>query len=192
MKIKSILATALAVSLLSGGAMAATYDLDMKGQHAFIQFKVSHLGFSWLLGRFNEFDGSFVYDEDEPSSAQAEVSIDMASVDTDHAKRDKHLRSDDFFEVSKFPSAQFVSTSFEETGNGEATLTGDLTIKGITKPVTLDVQHVGHGEDPWGGYRRGFEAKTTFTLGDFNLSPAGVLPESLPVELYISVEGIRQ
>ena len=192
MKIRIAILTLLAsLVAVTGVSHAASYKVDDQGTHAFIQFKAPHLGFSWLMGRFNKWTGTFDYDESNPSASKIAVDIDVTSVDSNHGKRDKHLRSDDFFDVAKFPKAKFVSTSFKETGGGKATLTGNLTIKGITKPVTLDVKHVGAGKDPWGGFRRGFEGSTKFTLGDFNLTPNGVLPAGFPVEIYISFEGIR-
>ena len=190
MKIRSLFIALIAAISFSATAQAENYKIDIDGQHAFIQFKAPHLGFSWVLGRFNDFNGSFTYDEANPSKSKVEVTIDVASVDSDHAKRDKHLRSADFFEASKYPQAKFVSTAFIDNGNGKATLKGNLTVKGITKAVTLDVNHIGSGKDPWGGYRRGFDASTKVTLGDFNLNPKG-WPKAFPIELYISVEGIR-
>ncbi|MEW8500533.1 MAG: YceI family protein, partial [Candidatus Thiodiazotropha taylori] len=77
-----------------------------------------------------------------------------------HAERDKHLRGEDFLYVDKYPTAKFVSTGFKELGDGKASLHGDLTLRGVTKPVEIDVQHIGHGDDPWGGYRRGFFGTT--------------------------------
>ena len=190
MKFKSLAFTTVA-ALFAFSAQAADYVIDTKGAHAFIQFKSSHLGYSMLLGRFNTFTGEFSYDEKNPSAAKVNVDIDVTSIDSNHAKRDKHLRSDDFFDVDKHPTAKFVSTGFSEKGDGKATLNGKLTIKGITKDVAIDVKHIGAGDDPWGGYRRGFEGSTTITLGDFNLNPKG-WPDSYPVELYLSIEGIRK
>jgi polyisoprenoid-binding protein YceI len=174
-----------------GLALAEDYVIDTKGTHAFIQFRIQHLGYSWLYGRFNDFEGTFSYDEKKPENASIEVTIDMASIDSNHAERDKHLRGEDFFDVDKFPEARFVSTAFEEHGDGTATLTGDLTLKGVTRSVSIDVQHIGHGEDPWGGYRRGFQGTTTITLKDFNID-YNLGPASRTAELELSVEGIRQ
>jgi len=177
--------------LASGPLMAAEYKIDTEGQHAFIQFRIQHLGYSWLYGRFNEFDGSFTYDEENPNKSKVNVTIDMDSIDSNHAERDKHLRGEDFFHVSKYPEARFVSTSFEDHGDGTATLKGDLTIKDVTRNVTIDVKHVGHGEDPWGGYRRGFAGTTTIKLKDFNID-YDLGPASTYAELEVSIEGVRQ
>ncbi len=179
------------LALLGAPAQAADYDLDIKGAHAFIQFKIKHLGYSWLLGRFNKFDGQFSYDEKNPDASKIEVNIDTTSIDSNHAERDKHLRSEDFLYVSKYPTAKFVSTSFKENGNGKAVLKGNLTLRGVTKPVTIDLEQVGHGPDPWGGYRRGFVGTTVLTLKDFGI-PKDLGPASQQVEMLLSIEGIRR
>lgn len=192
MKFRTIIATTLAAAiLLPAQALAETYLIDTKGAHAFIQFRIQHLGYSWLSGRFNTFSGKFNYDENNPGEASVEVKIDPASIDTNHAERDKHLRSDDFLDVKKFPEAGFKSTSFTEKGDGNAELKGNLTLHGVTRPITLDVQHVGHGDDPWGGYRRGFEATTKIALADYGIK-YNLGPKSKEVYLTLSVEGIRQ
>lgn len=178
--------------LTSGMAQAAeTYKMDTEGSHAFIQFKIQHLGFSWLLGRFNTFDGEFVLDQKNIENSKVKVTIDVASVDSNHGERDKHLRGKDFFEVAKYPEATFVSTRIEKTGEKTAKITGDFTLKGVTKPVTLDAEYIGGGKDPWGGYRQGFEATTQLKLKDFGID-YNLGPASEVVDIYISVEGIRQ
>lgn len=188
---KSLTAFTLAAALiLPGQAAAEQYKLDIDGAHAFIQFRIQHLGFSWLYGRFNKFEGQFVYDEYKPADASVSVTIDTASVDSNHAERDKHLRNEDFLYVDKYPQARFVSTRFEPTEEG-GTLHGDLTLRGVTRQVVIDVQHVGHGDDPWGGYRRGFQGSTRFSLADFGI-PKYLGPKSKEVELILSVEGIRE
>ena len=192
MKTKKLTAFALAAALLlPAQVLAEKYVIDTKGSHAFIHFRIQHLGYSWLTGRFNTFGGSFEYDENNPAKASVQVEIDVASIDSNHAERDKHLRGDDFLDVDKYPKAQFVSTSFTENNDGTAVLKGNLTLHGVTKPVTIDVEHIGHGEDPWGGYRRGFEGTTRFALADYGIN-YNLGPKSKEVELIISVEGIRQ
>ncbi len=187
--ISSTLATSLlTVGLLgaSVSAQAADYIFDKKGAHQFIQFRVQHLGYSWLYGRFNDFDGTFSYDAKDPSSAKVSVTIDTASVDSNHAERDKHLRSDDFLSVDSFPEAKFESTSFDGT-----MLSGNLTLLGVTKPIQIEVEKIGEGKDPWGGYRAGFEGKTTFAMADFGIKKS-LGPKSANVEMILSVEGIRK
>ncbi len=177
--------------LLPGQALADKYIIDTKGAHASISFKIQHLGYSWLKGGFNTFSGYFEYDEKNPENASVMVEIDTASVDSNHAERDKHLRNNDFLDVKKYPKATFVSTSFKELGEGKAELNGNLTLHGVTKPITIDVVHVGHGNDPWGGYRRGFEGTTKISLADFKIKK-NLGPKSQDVFLELSVEGVRQ
>lgn len=190
------LATTLLVPgalLVSAPAVAApeTYQLDTQNSHAFIQFKIKHLGFSWLLGRFDTFTGNFTVDQDNPENASTSVEIDVASVNTNHAERDKHLRGEDFFNVAKFPKATFVSTKVEKTGERTAKVHGNLTLKGVTKPVVLDTTYIGSGKDPWGGFRAGFEATTEIVLKDFGID-YDLGPSATSAQVYISVEGIRQ
>ena len=180
-----------AVFFLPTPLLAEKYVIDTKGSHAFIQFRIQHLGYSWLSGRFNTFSGQFEYDEKNPAQASVEVDIDVASIDSNHAERDKHLRGDEFLDVKKFPKAKFVSTSFSDNGDGTAVLKGKLTLRGVTNPVTINVEHIGHGSDPWGGYRRGFEGTTRFALADYGIN-YNLGPKSKEVELTLSVEGIRQ
>jgi polyisoprenoid-binding protein YceI len=190
---KTRLAPALAFALVAAAApaQAADYVIDTKGAHAFIQFKISHLGYSWLLGRFNDFGGTFSYDEKNPAASKVEVTIKTASVDSNHAERDKHLRGKDFLDVDKYPTARFVSTAYEPKGEGKAVLKGDFTLHGVTKPIAIDVEHIGAGPDPWGGQRRGFAGTTTLTLKDFGID-YNLGPASRQVELFLSVEGIQK
>ena len=177
---------ALGLSMAAFSASAAEYIIDKKGMHAFVQFRVQHLGYSWLYGRFNDFDGKFTYDQDMVEDSKIEVTINNASVDSNHAERDNHLRSDDFLHVDKFPEAKFVSTSFDGK-----TLKGDLTLLGVTKPVDIAVEKIGEGKDPWGGYRVGFEGTTKFAMADFGIKK-NLGPKSKDVEMILSLEGIRQ
>lgn len=192
-KLTSILTSALTIGLLSFTATihAENYTIDTKGMHAFIQFRVQHLGYSWLYGRFNAFSGSFSYDELAPEEASLEITIDTSSVDSNHAERDKHLRSDDFLDVSKFPDAKFVSKSFAPDGNGGGVMTGDFTLRGISKPIDITVTEIGAGDDPWGGYRRGFNGTAKFAMADYAIKK-NLGPKSKDVELILAIEGVRQ
>lgn len=172
-------------------AFAADYVVDTKGMHASVHFRINHLGYSWLVGRFNDFDGSFSYDAENPGASSVSMEIDVASLSTNHAERDKHIRSDDFLAVEEYPTATFQSTSFEPTGDDTAVLTGDLTLHGVTKEVTVDVSKIGEGEDPWGGYRAGFSGTTEFKLKDFGID-YNLGPASETVYLDIELEGVRQ
>lgn len=158
---KSLAALALGTAMLSAGhAMADDYAIDKKGQHAFIDFKISHLGYSYIYGTFKDWDGSFSFDAKNPEASKIDVTLKTTSVDTNHAERDKHIRTADFLDVAKFPEAKFVSTSVKSTGEGKADVTGDLTLHGVTKPVVIKATFLGEGKDPWGGYRAGFEGTT--------------------------------
>jgi polyisoprenoid-binding protein YceI len=188
---KTFAALALGSTLLgAGNLMAADYAIDKQGQHAFVNFKISHLGYSWLYGTFKDFDGSFSFDEKNPQASKVNVTLGTASVDSNHAERDKHIRGSNFLDVAKYPTATFVSTSVKSTGEGRADVTGNLTLHGVTKPVVIAAKFIGQGDDPWGGYRAGFEGTTTLPLKDFNIEGPG--PASQEVELIISVEGVRK
>ncbi len=182
----------LTTGLLAGtAASAADYVIDTRGMHASIQFKVKHLGYSWLDGRFNSFSGEFSFDESNPEAAQISVQIDTGSLDSNHAERDKHLRSDDFLDVEQFPDASFVSTSASLDAQGNGSISGNFTLKGVTKPLTIEVSSVGAGDDPWGGYRHGFTGTAEFAMSDFGID-YNLGPESKNVYLTLNVEGIRQ
>ena len=195
------IARRFALAILSGGmalavgggipsANAAEYDIDLA--HSFIQFRIEHLGFSWLIGRFNNFAGEFTYDP--PAGPQAQkilVEIDADSIDSNHAERDKHLRSPDFLDVQKYPTAMFVSTRFEGGDNNQGVMHGDLTLHGVTKPVAIAVKKIGEGDDPWGGHRAGFEGTVTLYRSDYGMdTPVG--PNSNKMELMLYIEGIRR
>lgn len=193
MNLKPLITNILALGLLASSfsALAADYTIDTKGMHASIKFKVSHLGYSWLHGRFNQFSGEFSYDPNNPSNTQLSVSINTKSVDTNHAERDKHIRSDDFLDIAKFPKATFVSTGFIAGKNGRGVLKGNFTLHGVTKPLEISVTSIGEGKDPWGGYRIGFDGSAKITMADYgivkNLGPA-----SKDVELTFSIEGVKK
>ena len=192
---KSLLSLALGGALLAGNVMAADYTIDKEGQHAFVDFKISHLGYSYITGTFRDFDGSFSFDAAKPEDAKINVTLKTASVFSNHAERDKHVSSGDFLNVAKFPEATFVSTSVKPTGkNADGKLTadvaGDLTLHGVTKPVVVKATFLGEGKDPWGGYRAGFEGTTSFNRQDFG-KMMDLGPASNNVELYITFEGVK-
>ncbi len=193
---KRWLVSAVAAMALGSGVQAddgaGTYAFDREGSHQFVMFKISHLGYSWLYGRFNEFEGEFSFDAENPAASAVNVTITTDSVDSNHAERDKHLRSEDFLFVDEFPQATFQSKRIVVGEDGdEADIVGDLTLRGVTREVTLEAELIGHGEDPWGGYRMGFEAETEFKLADFGI-PMDLGPTSQTVEMIISIEGVRQ
>ena len=146
------------------------------------------MGFSMISGRFAQFDGVFSWDQNDPSSASAEIVIQMASVDTNHAERDNHLRSSDYLTVANFPTATFTSTGYDGDANG-GTLRGDLTLNGVTQEIALEVSKVGEGKDPWGGYRAGFSGVANLRAEDFGYTNP-IFPQD--IELEMSVEGVQQ
>jgi polyisoprenoid-binding protein YceI len=184
----ALAATTLALAI---PASAADYEIDNKGAHASINFRIKHLGFSWLAGRFDTFTGTFSYDDKAPEKSAVKVDIDTASVNSNHAERDKHLRSPDFLDVAKFPKATFVSKSVTPKAGGKATIVGDLTLHGVTKEVALEAEAIGGGADPWGGVRQGFSGVTTLKLADFAIQK-DLGPASKEVELTLNVEGVKK
>lgn len=187
---RPVLSVICAISLvgLAGPAVAANYKIDPG--HSFVQFRIQHLGYSWLYGRFNKVTGSFKYDANSPAKSEITVAIDPASVDTNHAERDKHLRSSDFLDVKQHPKATFTSTGFAPNGSG-GVLTGRLTLLGVTKPITIEVKKIGEGKDPWGGYRAGFIGTTTLDRRDFGME-YNLGPKSWTMELELGIEGIKK
>jgi polyisoprenoid-binding protein YceI len=187
----STFAVVLALSAGLSPAHAGDYAIDSKGAHASVNFRVKHLGFSWLIGRFDKFEGAFSYDEKNPGASKIQVDIDTSSLNSNHAERDKHLRSADFLDTGKFPKATFVSKSVTAKDGGKATIVGDLTLRGVTKPVTIEAAYIGGGADPWGGFRQGFEGTTKIALADFGV-PTDLGPASKEVQLDLHIEGVKK
>lgn len=187
---KTLFATGLAmVMALPFGASAADYVIDTKGAHASVNFKVSHLGYSFIKGRFNKFDGEFSYDPANVAASKVTVNVDTRSLDSNHAERDKHIRSSDFIDASKFSTATFTSTSVADKGNGNLEVKGELSLHGVTKPIIIDAEFIGAGQDPWGGQRAGFYGTTRLELADFNIAVMGT---SSYVDMELHVEGIQK
>lgn len=180
-----------ALVALAAPATAADYVIDTKGGHASINFRIQHLGFSWLTGRFDTFSGNFSFDDQNPSAAKVFVTIDTSSINSNHAERDKHLRGADFLDAVQFPKATFISRSVTKTANGKADIMGDLTLRGITKPITIVGEMMGGGADPWGGFRQGFNGKTELILSDFGIVKE-LGPAAKIVELEFHIEGVRK
>ena len=146
----------------------AVRALEIDRGHSEVAFQVRHL-LSKVRGRFTDFAGTIEFDENEPQKSRIEVSIQTASIDTAEADRDAHLRNADFFEVDRYPAMTFKSTSVVSRGGGSYDVAGDLTIRGVTKRVTLDASFLGRATDPWGNERAGFEAEVTLNRKDFGL-----------------------
>lgn len=175
-------------------AHAAVYDID--AAHSSVNFKVKHL-LSNTRGHFREFKGTFEYDAQKPESWKAEAVIQTASIDTQAADRDKHLRSADFFDAEKYPSMTFKTASVTVVGENKAKMEGLLTLRGIEKPIVLDLEILGEAQDPWGNTRAAFTASGKINRKDFGMEynkvlDTGGLLLGDEVDIIIEVEGIRR
>ena len=163
-------AGALALSLLTGTAVAEPVAYDFDKSHAKLAFSYNHLGFSTTEGRFGNWEGALLIDKDDPSKSSIEFTIDITSLDTFFADRDAHFLSPDFFDASKFSTVTFKSTKVEKTGDSQLAVTGDLTIKDITKPVTLTVDVTALGEHPMAKKdAAGFSVSTVLKRSDYGM-----------------------
>jgi polyisoprenoid-binding protein YceI len=165
---------------------------DFDHAHSSIEFTVRHLLVSKVRGRFTKWNGKMELDEHDLSRSHFEVEIDVASVDTHEPQRDAHLRSADFFEADKYPQMTFRSKRVVQVGKDRLTVTGDLTLRGTTREVTLDVERGGViAKDPWGKRRAGFTATTTIRRKDFGISFNQVLDQgglALGEEVAVGIE----
>ncbi len=180
------LLTACLLLLLASPLWAGNYRIDPT--HTFVEWRVQHLGYSWLYGRFNTISGDFRWDQEKPEASVINVEILTASLDSNHAERDKHLRGKKFLDVKKYPKATFVSSSFSGDANG-GILTGTFTLHGVSKQIEFKVEKLGQGDDPWMGQRAGFIAKTVIDRRDYGITE-NLGPMSNLVELELGVEGI--
>lgn len=187
---KLLLVSALAFGF-AGSVQAADYVVDTQGAHASINFKVSHLGYSWLHGRFDKFSGKFNYDSANLAASKITIDIDTSSVNSNHAERDKHIRSADFLNVDKSAKASFVSSKVVPKADGKFDLVGNFTLNGVTKEITIAASKTGEGKDPWGGYRAGFEGTTEIKMADYGIK-YNLGPASEVVYLNFVIEGVRQ
>jgi polyisoprenoid-binding protein YceI len=196
---KVILTLAAALAFQGGPATADTYKVQHSSPagtfkidplHSVAQFWIGHMGVSEFPGRFDVMSGSFVVDPaNRADTVSVEIPID--SLDTNYDKRNKDLLGPDFFNAKVFPKMTFTSTSVKMQNENEGTLTGNLTLHGVTKPVTFSLRHVGAGPDPWGGYRSGYVATTTIKRSDFGMTYMlnGI---SDTVHVQLNIEGKRQ
>lgn len=187
----SILALTLAVATAASAA-PVTWTIDQN--HSQVGFSVRHF-FSKVPGTFSKFSGSVVYDPQKPENSSVKADIDPSSIDTKNEKRDNHLRSEDFFDVAKFPTLTFVSTKVTSAGKDKLKVDGNLTMHGVTKPVTLDVTFLGAGPSREGEQRSGFEAKTTVNRKDFGILWNKTLDQGGTmlgddVDIQLNVEGV--
>lgn len=159
----------LTVFVAGSSALAADWNLDKS--HSSVNFSVKHLVVATVRGQFTDFDGSASFDPKDLSTLKTNFTVQIASVNTDNEKRDGHLKTGDFFDAENHPTMTFVSKKAEQVAPGKAKLTGDLTIRGVTKEVTFDVE--GFNEEvktPWGMYAVGGTATTTINRFDFGVS----------------------
>jgi polyisoprenoid-binding protein YceI len=168
-----------------------TYTVD--GSHSRIGFVARHAMVTKVRGSFNDFAGTGYFDAEHPTSSHLQLVINAASIDTRNPDRDAHLRSNDFFDMETYPEITFSSTAVEQVDAEHYRVTGDLTIKGVTKPVTVDFEYTGTATDPFGNHRIGFEGKTTVNRKDWGvnwnvaLEAGGVLvSEKVTLEFEVS------
>ncbi len=181
---KPLLAFAI-VSLLATTATAQVQTWNIDPNHTAAQFSVRHLGISTVRGAFTKVTGTVQYDPANPVKTVIDASIDANSIDTRVEMRDNDLRSEHFFNVAKFPALTFKSKKVEAAGTGKLKVTGDLTIKGVTKEAVLDVDVPGASiKDPWGNQRMGTSASTKINRQDFGVSAdSGMVGDDIPITI---------
>ncbi|MEL7483204.1 MAG: YceI family protein [Planctomycetota bacterium] len=175
----------------TASAGADMYEVD--GLHSSVVFRVGYMGVSNFYGRFNEVSGSYMLDFDNPSQSSIDITIDTASIDTANEGRDKHLRGPDFFSAKEFPTVSFTGTSFEAVDADTIRVTGDMSVRGRTQEVTVDIDWIGDRPDPRGGYRSGIDTTLTINRSDFGVSygvDVGVLGDK--TDIMIGLTGMKQ
>lgn len=189
---KPLSIAALAALTIAGPAQAAPASYVLDPQHMSVVFVVGHMGYSNLIGRFNQVSGELKFDKVEVSGSSVKVVIDTASVDTNHAKRDEHLRSPDFFNAKEFPQMTFASKSVVKTGEATGKLAGELTMLGVTRPVVLEVTFNKDAASPITKKDTvGFSARGRIKRSEFGMK-YGVPNLGDDVELLLEAEAIRQ
>lgn len=191
---KTILMLAALAALTAGAAQAATFAID--ASHSSVGFKVRHMMVSNVRGAFDQFEGTIEFDEAAMGEASVEAVIQVSSVDTADEKRDQHLVSADFFDAEQFPEMTFRSTALKQDGEAWM-LHGELTLHGVTKPVTLELEYNGTIEDPWGNTRAGFSAEGKIDRRDFGITwnntlDKGGLAVGNDVTIQLEIEAIKK
>lgn len=186
--IQLIAISILLASTVSAFAKTETYTIDPV--HSSITFKIRHF-FSKVTGNFNQFDGQIVVDRENMDKSQTNASIDVKSINTRNEKRDNHLRSEDFFDVAKFPTMTFQSKKWNKVSENEFDVTGDLSLHDVTKEVVLKVKALGFGDGPDGVYLSGWEGSTKIKKSDFGITYGGASLGD-EVEIIIEVEAQRE
>jgi len=175
---------------------AITYQIDPAHSHA--QFKVRHMMIANVRGEFSKMTGTVNYDPENPSASEVSATIDVTTINTRELQRDEHLKSSDFFDVARFPLMKFSSKDIAATGPASFEMNGNLTIRGVTRPVAMTVEDLtAEAKDPWGNMRRGASAKARFSRKSFGLEwnvalEAGGFLVGDDIEITIDVEMIRQ
>jgi polyisoprenoid-binding protein YceI len=190
---KTIVALAFGLIAFSAtAAQAAPEKYTFDPVHTQVMFSVDHIGFSHSHGKFLKFDGGFTFDADKVEASAVNVKIDTASLNMDDGTWEEHLKGENFFNVAKFPAMTFKSTKIEKSGEKEGKLTGELTVLGVTKPVTLDVKWNKSGVHPYSQqYIAGFSASGVIKRSDFGMT-YGLPGIGDEVALNIQVEGVRE
>jgi polyisoprenoid-binding protein YceI len=170
---------------------------DIDSSHSSVGFTVRHMVFAKVHGRFAKFAGTIELDREKPERSSVAVTIDAKSIDTHDEKRDAHLRSPDFFDVEQAPELSFRSTGVRPGKGASFQVVGDLTIRGVTRPVTLEAESLGEGKDPWGNARTGFTARASINRLDYGLKwnqvlEAGGVLVADRVDLELDVEAVRR
>ena len=176
------------------GSLTGNYTVDTT--HSQIGFGARHAMVTKVRGLFNEFSGTGFFDAENPANSNLEVIIQAKSIYTRNADRDAHLRSNDFFSMDEFPLITFKSTAFSKVDADTYSVTGDLTVKGVTKSISIDMDFTGEAVDPWGNQRVGFEGKTTINRSDWGVNfnaalEAGGVLVSEKITLEFEVSAIR-
>ena len=180
-----LLIPALAIS--RGEALAASYKVD--AAHSSVHFRVKHMDTSYFYGRFNAISGSFAIDPSDPSKSSFEFAMKADSIDTNNPARDSHLKNADFFNAKQYPNIGFKSTSVESAGKDAYKVTGDLTLHGVTKPITVTIEHTGSGQDMRKNAIAGIESVFTIKRSDFGMKGL-VGPVGDEVKVMMSAEGV--
>ncbi|RWI17726.1 MAG: polyisoprenoid-binding protein [Mesorhizobium sp.] len=169
-RLKLALLAALATAPI-GPATAQPITFDIDPVHSGIVFFINHLGFSNVIGVAKEFSGEFTFDKDAPEASKLQAKVKVSSISTNNAQRDSDIQGADWFNATEFPEITFVGTKFTKSSDKQGTITGDLTIAGVTKPVTLDVTFNGQGKNPWdGSLEAGFSATAKLKRSDFGMT----------------------
>ncbi len=182
--------------LVSAAALAAPQKYTVDKDHSKVGFSVRHMMISDVNGDFKDFDGTFTLDADKDLVTEGKFEAKTASVSTDNAKRDEHLRSADFFDAAKYPTISFTDTKIKKESKDKYKWSGTLNMHGVSKPVTFDLEHKGTVKDPWGNMRAGFSATAKINRGDWGLKwnkalETGGLVVSDEVHLHLDVEAVQ-